>query len=58
MKKCNKCKVLVDTDRKTCPLCFDILQNVDEEPVVNPSYPKPTPMPAHYNVFMRIVTFF
>jgi hypothetical protein len=50
--------VLVDTDRKTCPLCFDILQNVDDKPVLNPTYPKPTPTPAHYNVFIRIVTFF
>lgn len=57
MKKCKHCNLFHDTDRKTCPLCFEILEIVDDKEVINPPYPNPkTPQPR-YNVFLRIITF-
>jgi hypothetical protein len=57
MKKCVKCNVLHNTTRKSCPLCFEILQDVDGQNYQGPEYPKPTPIPEKYNVLLRIITF-
>lgn len=57
MKKCLKCNVLHNTTRKSCPLCFEILQDIDGKAYLGPEYPKPTPTPEKYNVLLRIITF-
>ena len=31
MKRCPSCKININTDRKTCPLCYDILEDVDDK---------------------------
>ncbi len=58
MKKCHKCNLLFDTNRKSCPLCFEILQDQDGKELQGPAYPKPTPYRPKYNVLLRIITFF
>jgi len=40
MKYCNSCKVSVDSSRKTCPLCYEILENPNDV-VSTQEYPKP-----------------
>ncbi len=57
MKKCPQCQVEVNTERKTCPLCFALLQPGEgETPQLTP-YPKYRSRAVRYNVFFRILTF-
>jgi len=57
MKKCHKCNVLVDTERKTCPLCFEILKLTDDESVSASPYPKPENTIVVRSIFLRVMSF-
>ncbi len=39
MKKCPNCNIKVNTDRITCPLCYTVLENIEEKAIVQ-FYPK------------------
>lgn len=57
MKQCRRCKVLFKTERKSCPLCFEVLKPLPgEDDFVG--YPRPSRKPAAINVFVRLMTFF
>jgi hypothetical protein len=58
MKKCIRCNVLVDTNRKICPLCFDVLKKTDEEPMKHSRYPEYALVPTKRSIFLRILGFF
>lgn len=57
MKKCSKCNLLHNTTRKSCPLCFEILEDLDGKDFQGPDYPRPVPEPSSYNVLLRIIAF-
>src|SRR5690554_6493867 len=57
MKSCSQCKVLVNTERKTCPLCFTLLNIVDGKEALLVPYPKYQSKPVRYNVFYRVLVF-
>ena len=57
MKSCSQCKVLVNTERKTCPLCFTLLNNVDGKEALLVPYPKYQSKPVRYNIFYRVLVF-
>lgn len=57
MKKCSRCNLLFNTTRKSCPLCFEILQDHDGKEFQGPDYPRPETETAPYNVLLRIITF-
>lgn len=55
MKYCSHCKIEVDTERKTCPLCFHLLD--EKEPSTYQPY-KPYERPSRsQEIFMRIVLY-
>ncbi len=56
MKKCSKCKVEVNTIRKTCPLCGQFLENPEKEEFIElyPAYVNET---KKINIFLRILLF-
>jgi len=56
MKKCPKCNLYYNTTRKSCPLCFEILED-DGGEFQGPDYPRPVPQPASYNLILRIIAF-
>lgn len=57
MKKCIECKVLVNTERKTCPLCFTLLQNNESQAAQLTLYPKYRSKTVRYNIFFRFFAF-
>ncbi|MCK9537154.1 MAG: DUF6320 domain-containing protein [Bacilli bacterium] len=57
MKKCTECKVLVNTERKTCPLCFTLLRNLEAQSTQLTLYPKYRSKTVRYNIFFRILAF-
>lgn len=40
MKKCPECKIKIATNRKTCPLCLNVLQDDDDDSYISLPYPK------------------
>lgn len=58
MKRCPKCKVFVNTERKTCPLCFAFLQDGDGPDEKLTPYPKYKSKIFKYNLFFRSLVFF
>lgn len=57
MKKCEKCNVYVNTQRKTCPLCFEPLTEMDKEELEYPVYPDYVPPKRKTNFFIKSMTF-
>lgn len=57
MKKCVQCQVSVNTERKTCPLCFALLRASEEPSQQLTPYPKYRSRAVRYNVFFRILAF-
>lgn len=57
MKKCLKCNLSFVTERKSCPLCSEILKDVEKDDVVFPLYPKPSEQAIKRSVFLRTLTF-
>lgn len=55
MKKCNKCKIEVNSIRKTCPLCLSVLETDNTE--YEKKYPTPKFLPHKKNLFLRILSF-
>lgn len=56
MKRCTKCNVNIHTDRKTCPLCNEVLTKINdlnEEPV----YPKYNYNDPRKSIFYRLLVF-
>ena len=56
MKKCSKCKVNVNSHRKTCPLCGQILDNPNKE-TQTMLYPPYNSNSKKINLFLRILLF-
>ncbi|MFA5542416.1 MAG: DUF6320 domain-containing protein [Bacilli bacterium] len=56
MKKCSKCKVEVNTIRKTCPLCGQFLENPDKEEFTQ-IYPTYVNEAKKIDLFLRILLF-
>lgn len=56
MKKCNKCNVFVNTYKKTCPLCGEILENDNETLEVVP-YPNYKVQVKKKNVALKVISF-
>lgn len=56
MKRCNKCNLNVNSHRKTCPLCGQILENPNKEtpPMLYPPYNGNI---KRINLFLRILMF-
>ena len=57
MKTCNKCKVNVNSDRKTCPLCGEILAEGAEKSTDTSLYPKYVHFEEHRSLLLRILLF-
>jgi len=57
MKECQACKILVNTERKTCPLCFTILKPAQEETKEFNPYPKYQSKVVKYNYYYRGIVF-
>jgi hypothetical protein len=57
MKRCTKCQVNFYTERKSCPLCNEILENVDQIEMDFPSFPKPVQTPKKQNRFIQSLSF-
>lgn len=58
MKKCLKCNVYFLTERKSCPLCNEILEEIDKNEIEYPVYPKPIKKPRKENRFVQVLSFF
>lgn len=56
MKYCPHCHVHVNTERKTCPLCFHVLEEKEEPSFYQPYHPYERP-PRSQEIFMRIVLY-
>lgn len=56
MKRCLKCNVNVNTYRKTCPLCGELLSN-DNEPITVVPYPSHKVTIVKRNITLRIIVF-
>lgn len=56
MKKCKQCRVKVSTTRKTCPLCGNFLEIINDGPVLT-TYPSHQPLVQKRNLFLRILAF-
>lgn len=56
MKKCLECKVYVDTERKTCPLCGSVLEGNENEST-SVGYPKYQQLPKKKNYVLRTFVF-
>lgn len=54
MKNCPKCLVEVKSNRKTCPLCGQLLEGSGNE---KPTYPSYQPISKRINLFVRIILF-
>lgn len=57
MKRCPSCKININTDRKTCPLCYDILEDVDDKQLEKPIYPLYVRKKGKENLFLKSVIF-
>lgn len=57
MKRCPSCKINIDTNRKTCPLCYDILEDLDNEELEKPTYPLYVVKKNKGNWFLKSVIF-
>lgn len=57
MKKCHSCNVYINTERKTCPLCYDILEDVDGKELEKPTYPLYSIKKNKKNLFIKTVIF-
>ena len=59
MKRCNKCKLEVNTARKTCPLCFTALEEIEKQDYTNyiPLYPEYHKKPQKRNILLRLFSF-
>lgn len=57
MKRCPSCNVYVNTDRKTCPLCYDVLKDIDKVELDSPIYPDYIVKRKKSNLFLKIVIF-
>ena len=56
MKKCPKCNTFLNTERKSCPLCSEILKVVDGE-TNPPKYPKPKDTMKKKSFFVKTLSF-
>lgn len=54
MKKCPKCLVEVKSNRRTCPLCGQMLEG---EGTTQPTYPSYQPITKQINLMLRIILF-
>lgn len=57
MKKCKQCNVLVDTNRKICPLCFNALEDIGESNNSFENYPKRTEIKKNKNLIYKMIIF-
>lgn len=57
MKRCPSCNIKVNTDRKTCPLCYDILIDVDNVKLEEPIYPLYSLKKNKKNLFIKTIIF-
>ncbi|HNZ50333.1 MAG TPA: DUF6320 domain-containing protein [Bacilli bacterium] len=57
MKRCQQCQVNVNTERKSCPLCNEILEDLDQTILPFPVYPKPSQMPKKQNRLIQSLSF-
>lgn len=57
MKACPKCKVNINSVRKTCPLCGEILTEINKEGTDTLLYPKYVPATHSPNLLLRILLF-
>lgn len=56
MKHCPHCNIDVNTERKTCPLCFHLLEEEEKASFYQPYHPYERP-PRSQEIFMRIVLY-
>ncbi|MDD3171690.1 MAG: DUF6320 domain-containing protein, partial [Bacilli bacterium] len=57
MKRCPKCGIDVNTSRKTCPLCYEILTEIDGNKLESPVYPEYRQPKKKTNFFFKSVIF-
>lgn len=57
MKRCKKCQINFNTERKSCPLCNEILEDLDQTALPFPVYPKPDQAPKKQNRFIQSLSF-
>ena len=58
MKRCNKCNLNVNSIRKTCPLCGQLLNDNKENSIDYYLYPRYTHEEKKANIVLKIVLFF
>lgn len=56
MKKCIKCNLLVDSKHKTCPLCGEELELINDESN-RQNYPSYEAIPVKKNILLRVFIF-
>lgn len=57
MKKCMKCQVSFQTERKSCPLCNEILEDIEQKDLNYSSFPKPDETPKKQNRLIQTLSF-
>jgi len=57
MKQCPKCEVNINTNRKTCPLCYEKLTDLDKEKLEHSIYPEYRQPKKKTNFFFRSAIF-
>ncbi|MDD3107529.1 MAG: DUF6320 domain-containing protein [Bacilli bacterium] len=57
MKQCPKCNVNIHTNRKTCPLCYEKLVDLDKEKLEYTIYPEYRQPKKKTNFFVRSTVF-
>ena len=57
MKRCKHCKMNVNTERLTCPLCFNTLDVINETDLEFKLYPHVPNKKGKLNLFYKIVVF-
>ncbi|MGD9604692.1 MAG: DUF6320 domain-containing protein [Bacilli bacterium] len=57
MKRCHKCQVNFNTERKSCPLCNEVLEDLNQSELQFPVYPKPDQAPKKENRFIQSLSF-
>lgn len=56
MKYCKECKINVDTERLTCPLCCSVLEEKDDQ-VNSVNYPPHPHKKGKNNLFYKVIVF-
>jgi len=57
MKQCPKCGVSINTNRKTCPLCYEKLNDLDKEKLEYTVYPEYRQPKKKTNFFLKSTIF-